>query len=122
MEKLQRYLNEDSDIVNIYESEIKGLFFSPEDMDCTIIIEWAEGDEIIIECKKCSFYGFIFDSKDNSLPLDGLTIHGFSYLKNGDYYIVQINFNCNPVGFIRIHCSSFEFFLCNFRIFMKMSS
>lgn len=105
------YKNEETDAVNLFESEIvKILFDKGEGNHITFIIDWSECDEEIrLVCNYCTGYRSEINTLEcySNFLCAGFLITGFSYKKTSGGYIVQINFDLLVRGFIKFKCDDF---------------
>lgn len=103
------YKNEQTDKVNLFESQITEIIFNQKGDSITFLIDWTEDDKkIIVRCEYCSNYRFIINSINNNL-CTGLLITGFSYKKVERYYVVQFNLGLDMEGIITFNCYGFSF-------------
>ena len=107
-----KYLNNETDAINLFESHIKKIIFS-EDGTATFIINWTESyEELKLVCSYCSNYQSCINpfnpfSENRLLLCNGFLITGFSYKKTDNGYTVQFNFDLEYEGFIRFECCDF---------------
>jgi len=108
----KEYINENTDRINIYESRIRVLQ-ADSNNNIVIIIDWSEGDPIKMVCEDTSdiTIRLVHNPQFDKEVIGVLEITGFSYIKEGEKYIVQFNFDFNPIGIIRIKCTKFAFFV-----------
>ena len=105
------FINEETDNVNLYESDFVSIESDSSLRVTKILVDWCEGDPYLeLICENCS--GFNFEiAKDPDPHYENfcgqLEITGFSYLKTKEGYIVQINFDRVNIGFIQLKCSKF---------------
>lgn len=110
MVKLYKYVNEETDCVNLYESTILSIENVFTNKEIVFTIDWLEGNPyVILKCTTCS--NMEIDIKHNDCYgmdwIGSFEISGFSYLRRGDNYIIQFNFEHALMGYIRITCKSF---------------
>jgi hypothetical protein len=103
------FRNEETDKVNLYESSIESIKFEDSALKIIFVVDWLESEENLnIVCKYCNLMDFCFKQIDSNVNVP--TIVGFSYLKEGQEYTVQINLDYfGPVGYIRLKCTEFYF-------------
>lgn len=103
------YRNEETDKINLFESQILDIAFTTNGDSITFLVDWTENDTpITIKCYYCSNY--IFNVKSiNKFLCTGFLITGFSYKKQEDHYTVQFNFDLSMEGFIKFDCTEFNF-------------
>lgn len=103
------YKNEETDNVNLYESSIEVIKFEDAALNIKFVVDWLESEENLnIICRYCNSIDFSFKQTDSKVGAP--TIVGFSYLKEGLEYTVQIDFDYfGPIGYIRFKCSEFYF-------------
>ncbi|RHV93063.1 hypothetical protein DXA95_11170 [Odoribacter sp. OF09-27XD] len=102
------YKNEETDKVNLFESQIIDITFCPKGNSITFLVDWTENETpITIKCLYCSNYTFNVKSI-NSFLCTGFLITGFSYEKQEDHYTVQFNFDLSQEGFIKFDCTEFS--------------
>ena len=88
----KEYINENTDRINIYESRIR-------------VLQADSNNNIVIIIR------LVHNPQFDKEVIGVLEITGFSYIKEGEKYIVQFNFDFNPIGIIRIKCTKFAFFV-----------
>ena len=106
----RKYMNEETDNVNVYESKIACMYRGLNNT-MVIIIDWLEGDPIKVVCEDTS--DVIVRLKHNPQyernVIGVLEITGFSYMRTNVGYVVQFNFDHNLEGIIRVECKEFYF-------------
>jgi len=112
MEMHYKYVNEDTDRVNLYESTILSIEKDDNKHEIKFIVDWTEGDPyVIVKCEKCSnlIINLSHNNRYEKKWIGTLEITGFSYIKKKDVYIVQFDFEHILSGYIRLECHNFIF-------------
>lgn len=113
MERLYKYMNEETDCVNLYESTILSIENDLNNKEILFIIDWTEGNPyVLLKCKTYSNVeiNILHNEKYGKDWIGTFEITGFSYIKREDNYTVQFNFEHTLTGYIRIECKSFVCF------------
>lgn len=109
MRRQLEYINEETDIVNLFESKIVGIRLDAITSKVELTINWTEGDNISFIFENCR--DLKIDLKHHSAYLENeigiLEITGFSYKRVNEEFIIQFDFDFNLMGQIQFRCMRF---------------
>ena len=113
MEKLIKYTNEETENVNLLESYIIKIDIASDESTITFDIDWTECDVMKIVCEGCEELKMSLHRRDcyGENYINQMEIYGFSYLKQGNNYVLSFEFNCVSEGYISVLCKKFSFYV-----------